>query len=132
MCVSITNQKPKTKNRRVLWGGWWVPQDEGTGTQPNYLANSAGKKKSRAIWGENSRKSGNSLSDRGGEVGVKGMMTKGTILHSPGTKYKRSKNVFFFHIYCAHRGTPWYQTVGDICTVSYRECQYPPQDLREV
>jgi len=29
-------------------------------------------------------------------VGAKGMVTKGAILRSPGTKYTRSKNVFAF------------------------------------
>jgi len=46
------------------------------------------------FWEKIERKSRNSRRARGGEVGAKGMVTKGAILRSPGTKYQRSKNVF--------------------------------------
>jgi len=75
------------KNR--CWG-------EGTGTRPYYLANRADKKIEAPLgiaW-----KSRNSLTARGGEVGAEGMLTKGTILCSPGTKHERSKNAFLSNL----------------------------------
>ena len=67
---------------------------EGTGTQPHYLANRADKKMEGPFWGKIARKSRNSRRARGGEVGAKGMVTKGAILCSPETKYKPSNSVF--------------------------------------
>jgi len=44
--------------------------------------------------GEFARKPGNSCEANGGGVGAHGQLTKGPNVPSPGTKYKRSKNVF--------------------------------------
>ena len=60
------------------------------------LGECADKKIEGLFGGKIARKSRNSRRARGGEVGAKGMVTQGAILRSPGTKYKRSKNVVAF------------------------------------
>ena len=59
-----------------------------------YLANRVGKKNEGQVGKKIARKSKNSCSARGGEVGAEGMMTKSAMLRSPEIKYKRSKIIF--------------------------------------
>ena len=69
-----------------------VPR-EGTGTWPDYLANRADQKNEGPFGGKIPRKSRNSCSLNGGGVEAHGQLTPGPNVPSPGTKYKRSKNV---------------------------------------
>ena len=68
----------------------YIGPEEGTGTQPDYLVNCLTKK----LKCHSTQKSRNSSRVSGGGVGAEGMVTKGANWRGPGTKYKRSNNVF--------------------------------------
>jgi len=67
---------------------------EGTGTRPDYLMKRDDKKIGGHSGKNNSQKSRNSCLANGGGVGAHRHLTRGSNGLSPGTKYKRSKNVF--------------------------------------
>ena len=64
------------------------------GTRPDYLANRADQKNQGRSGKKIAQKSRNSCRLSGGVVGEYGQLTQGPNFPSPGTKYKRSKNIF--------------------------------------
>jgi len=95
-------------------------RDEGTGTRPDYLMNRDDKKKLRGHSGKKTaQKSRNSCRVNGGGVGAHGQLIRGSNGLSPGTKYKRSKNVFavtFVRSSLAMLGHDWYSL---LCSLTY-------------